>query len=256
MEVAREGVIWLHIGNNGGDVDHVILEKLDYDRYNREERYVCAHLFRLLHEPAGDYMALRQFLGGHSDVAGFRIFAEVALIRDAYHERRGDPRPLMDALVAIVARQEQVCDYRSYSQLEPVELRTPHLTHPRQIRYKAAGSFSEGENIVYGAVQGMFNAKPDLVICVGSQLIVYEAKLTLGFDEEQLKRTRNIAEVWAHLLYRDLGYQNPPDVIVRKLGLEKYKPDVSWKSVTRIAESVYPEGDRSRRALSQAAALG
>jgi hypothetical protein len=44
--------------------------ELDYDQYNREERYVCSHLFRLLHEPAGDYLALRRFLGDAADVDG------------------------------------------------------------------------------------------------------------------------------------------------------------------------------------------
>lgn len=199
---------------NEGEVEYTVAERLDNDRYNREERYICTHLFRLLHEPTKDFLALRRFLGGNSDVAEFRIFAEVALIRDAYHERRGNPNPFMDALVAIVAQQENVSECRLYSQLEPVELCTPHLTHPRQIRFKAAGTLSEHENAVYGAVQGMFNAKPDLVVCIGSQLLVYEAKLTLGFDKLQLRRTQNIAKVWAQLLFRDLGYQSPPEVTI------------------------------------------
>lgn len=162
----------------------------------------------------------------------------------------------MDALVAIVVRQEGVTGCRLYSQLEPAALRTPHLTHPRQIRFKADGSLSDCENTVYGAVQGMFNAKPDLVICVGNQLLVYEAKLTLDFDQEQLRRTRNIAEVWAQLLYRDLGFSSPPEVAVLTLGLARYNPDVTWEYVKQIADEIYPEADRSRRALSQAVSLG
>jgi hypothetical protein len=229
--------------------------ELDYDQYNREERYVCSHLFRLLHEPAGDYLALRRFLGDTADVNGFRIFAEVALIRDAYHVRHGNPNAFMDALVAIVARQEKVDDCRLYSQLEPAELRTPHLTHPRQIRLKAEGALGKSEDRVYGAVQGMFNAKPDLAICVGNRLLVYEAKLTLAFDQEQLLRTRNIAEVWADLLYRDLGFQARPEVAVLTLGLAKYNPHVSWEDVAIIADEVYPESDRSRWALSQVVGL-
>jgi hypothetical protein len=228
---------------------------LGYDRYNREERYICSHLFRLLHEPTGDYLALRRFLGDTTNVNGFRIFAEVALIRDAYHVRHGNPNAFMDALVAMVAQQEKVTDCRLYSQLEPPELRTPHLTHPRQIRLKAGGALSESEDSVYGAVQGMFNAKPDLAICVGNRLLVYEAKLTLAFDKEQLTRTRNIAEVWAALLHSDLGFQEPPELSVRTLGLAKYEPHVSWQDVATIASEIYPESDRSRRALMQVVGL-
>ena len=48
---------------------------------------------------------------------------------------------------------------------------------------------------------------------------VYEAKYTLGFDEAQLVRTRRIAEVWAELLYEDLGFSDTATVHVRTLGL-------------------------------------
>lgn len=225
-----------------------------YDRYNREERYTCTHLFRLLHEPSRDYWALRQFLGGDVDVAGFRIFAEVALIRDAYHERRQNPNEFMDGLVELVARQEAAGPCRMYSQLDP-DLCTPKKTHPREIRYKAAGKLSESENSVYGAVQGMFNAKPDLLVCLADEFIVYEAKLTLDFDDAQLKRTHNIADVWARLLYRDLGFAIVPRVTVRTLGSARFNPDVSWERVKEIAEATYPETDRTRRALCQAAAF-
>ncbi|MBE7465794.1 MAG: hypothetical protein HS116_20155 [Planctomycetes bacterium] len=234
---------------------HSKVEQPDYDRYNREERNACAHLFRLLHEPTNNYHALRRFLGGNQDVAGFRIFTEVALIRDAYYERKHSPNHFMDTLVSIIAQQERVSDCRLYSQLEPIELRTPNITHPRKILFKGASWLSEKEHTVYKSVQGMFNAKPDLVICVGSQLLVYEAKLTLGFDEEQLIRTRKIAAVWSLLLFSDLGFQDPPAVVIRKVGREKINPDVSWELVKQIAVETYPELDRSRRALSQVAAL-
>jgi len=227
----------------------------DYDRYNREERYICAHLFRLLHEPVGDYLALRRFIGDTSKVVGFRIFVEVALIRDAYHERRSNPSEFMDALVRIVADQENIRAYRTYSQL-PVDLCTPHLTHPRQIREKGAKCLTKDEMRVYGSVQGMFNAKPDLVVCVGHKLFVYEAKLTLGFDNEQFMRTKHIAEIWAKLLHHDLGFECMPAVQVRTLGLAKCKPDISWEFVKQTAEKVYPADDRSRCALAQAVALG
>ncbi len=224
---------------------------LDYDHYNREERYLCSHLFRLLHEPKDDYAVLRKFTGGVPEITDFRIFAEVALIRDAYHVRKANPFDYMDSIVRMVAGQEQVTDYRSYSGL-PEELRTPHLTHPRQILQKGGDILTADEKKIYGSLQGMFNAKPDLAICCGQELFVYEAKWTLGFDSEQLRRTENIAAIWAKLLYRDLGFSAEPVVKVKKLGLEKFKPDVSWEALYVIACDVYPESDRSRQALTQA----
>lgn len=226
---------------------------MNYDLYNREERYVCAHLFRLLHEPVDDYRPLRKFLGGEADINGFRIFAEVALIRDAYHERRGNPTAFMDALVRLVMAQEKVGDCRTYSEL-PSDLRSPHETHPRQIRMKGGDRLSKGEKNVYGAIQGMFNAKPDLAICVGGALIVYEAKLTLGFDQVQLVRTQHIAEVWSQLLHEDLDFGAEPAVVIRTLGLSAQTPNISWEDILKIAEQTYPEHDRTRLALAQAVA--
>jgi hypothetical protein len=222
----------------------------DYDHYNREERYLCTHLFRLLHEPLKEYAGLKQFLR-RDDVEGFKIFAEVALIRDAYFTRRADPIGFMDELVARVTEHEGLTEVTSYSRL-PSDLRTPSLTHPREIRLKGGHRLTQADVRAYGAIQGMFNAKPDLTVCVGSELIVYEAKFTLGFDAVQLTRTRNIADIWANLLFRDLGFAKPPEVLVKTLGLAKYHPDVSWEEVAEIAESVYPEADRTRRALRNA----
>jgi hypothetical protein len=222
----------------------------DYDHYNREERYLCAHLFRLLHEPVNGYASLKQFLR-RNDVGGFKIFAEVALIRDAYFTRRDYPIVFMDDLVARVMKHEGLTEVTSYSGL-PSDLRTPSLTHPREIRLKGGHRLTPADLRVYGAIQGMFNAKPDLAVCVSSELIVYEAKFTLGFDAVQLARTRNIADIWANLLYGDLGFTKAPEVCVRTLGLAKYHPDVSWEEVAEIAESVYPEADRTRRALRNA----
>ena len=118
---------------------------LNYDHYNREERYLCSHLFRLLHEPKYGYAALRIFIAGVPEITDFRIFVEVALIRDVYHVRRSNPFDCVDSIVRIVAGQEQVADFRNYSEL-PEELRTPHLTHPRQILQK-------GSNILTAAVE-------------------------------------------------------------------------------------------------------
>jgi hypothetical protein len=226
----------------------------DYDTYNREERYICSHLFRLLHEPVEEFLPLRRFLGGLQSVDGFRIYAEVALIRDAYHVRRDDVNEFMDSLVDLIAEQEGVTSFRLYSQLVPEELCTPHLTHPGQILKKGADSLTDPEHRVYGALQGMFNAKPDLAICLGDQLVLFEAKLTLGFDTKQLDRTKAIAEVWSKLLDHDLGFTTPPEIEVRKLGLARFDPDVSWEAVSEIAQEIYPEHDRSRRAFVNAIA--
>ena len=44
-----------------------------YDEYNREERFICSHLFRLLHEPYDNYRALRKFLGKENFNGPFKL---------------------------------------------------------------------------------------------------------------------------------------------------------------------------------------
>jgi len=46
------------------------------------------------------------------------------------------------------------------------------------------------ENSLYGAIQGTFNARPELAMTLSNSLIVYEAKYTQPFDDAQLKRTK------------------------------------------------------------------
>jgi len=232
---------------------------MDYDAYNREERYLCSHLFRLLHEPKENYRALNTLLGW-APAQPVRIFCEVALVRDAYFarksnkndgdERAADIKAFMDGIVRTVMRQERVESCQLYSEL-PEELREPTRTHPRQIfrKAKAAGQLDEGELKVYRAIQGMFSAKPDLVICAENQLRVYEAKFTLEFSEPQLDLTRKVAEVWAEHLYADLGFTARPEFEVCKLGLARYDPDVTWEQLSAVADQVYPEDDRTRAAL-------
>jgi hypothetical protein len=148
--------------------------------------------------------------------------------------------------------QEGINDCRLFSELPPI-LRDPRLTHPKQIRLKANTKgiqLSGGENIVYGAMQGMFNAKPDLVITIDTVLLVCEAKFTELFDDIQLKRTRNIAEVWATLLFEDIGFTESPAYTVFKLGAEKYYPDISWTDILEIAKQTYGENDRTRKAIT------
>ncbi len=83
--------------------------------------------------------------------------------------------------------------------------------------------FTADERKVYGALQGMFNAKPDLAITINNYLLVFEAKLTLKFNDEQIKRTKNIAQVWAKLLYEDMEFKKEPEFTVLKLGAAKLK---------------------------------
>ena len=225
-----------------------------YDQYNREERYLCCHLFRLLHEPANGYGPLRTFLGGAEDIEGFSLFVEVALIRDAYRHRRSDPASFMDSLVALIARQQGVDGCRCYSLLD-TDLCNPALTHPRDISRKGLSRLTAEESKVYGVMSAMFNAKPDLVIVLANRIVVFEAKFTLGFDPKQLARTRAIGEVWATLLHEDLGYARPPAVDVRTLGMSRFSPDVSWEQVAKIAADTYPPEDRSRAAFERAVAL-
>ena len=73
----------------------------------------------------------------------------------------------------------------------------------------------------------------------------------LDFDEIQLKRTKEIAEVWQKLLYRDLGFTNEPDIEMRKLGLKKYKPDISWEDVYNIAVQFWGQDDFSTKVFSK-----
>ena len=126
-----------------------------YDRYNREERTICAHLFRLLHEslentvdsPFGKLIKLilernvsfSQWTetSNQLDFKNIGIYTEVAIIRDYFNKTKSDPNTFMNKLVTLVMRQEEVTnDCRLYSSLgEP--LNNPKKTHPKQIRQKA-----------------------------------------------------------------------------------------------------------------------
>ncbi|NHQ59515.1 hypothetical protein G9409_02725 [Chlorobium sp. BLA1] len=240
---------------------------LDYLAYNREERDMCAHLFRLLLEDQPRWRPLKDFLeidfNGHP-----RIYCEAALVRDAYYERKirkdkvtGKPESAdyLKDLCELIAAQEGVAPdaYTKFSGLEPEELRQPWKTHPKQIAYKLkdAGTLEKpGDIQVYGALQAMFNAKPDLVICVDDTLYIFEAKYTMPFDEKQLERTENIGKVWAELLFADLGFESRPEVVVRKLGLDKKNSQtsgeskysfMSWVKVYQIANKYWKESDFS-----------
>jgi hypothetical protein len=94
-------------------------------------------------------------------------------------------------------------------------------------------------------MQGMFNAKPDLVITVDNKLLVFEAKFTEPFDELQLERTEHITEVWSKLLFTDFGFNEPPEYSIIKLGAGKFTPHINWTDVLSIADKTYRADDRS-----------
>lgn len=242
---------------------------LKYDYYNREERAICAHLFRLLHErlvdksesPLGQFINRLSksnllFKNGSTPLTNLQfnnvaIFCEVAAVRDAYQNAKSNVYPLMDDLTRLIMRQENVGDCRIYSEL-PNSLNNIHKTHPKQIKQKADFKrikLSDEERQVYGAMQAMFNAKPDLVITIDNILLVCEAKFTESFDNEQLDRTWKIAEVWATLLYEDFGFSEPPIYTVFKLGKDEANPDISWADIAEIALKTYSDHDRTRIAL-------
>ena len=118
---------------------------MDYDYYNREERALCAHLFRLLHEwiaPASESTLITRFLNQsglvvkQQDLGVIKIYTEVALIRDAYFHRRPLIEPFMDELANEIIHQEDLSQVRLFSELPDV-LKDPSQTHPGQIRRKA-----------------------------------------------------------------------------------------------------------------------
>ncbi len=246
-----------------------------YDYYNREERAICAHLFRLLHEnlidkstsPLGKFLTKLSksnlvFKNGNTSLVNLHfdnaaIYCEASIIRDAYQNVKPNINPFMDDLTRLIMKQENVNDCRLYSQL-PEPLNNSKQTHPKQIRQKATSEsiqLNESESKVYGAMQGMFNAKPDLVLTIDNILLVCEAKHTESFDEEQLKRTWNIADVWATLLYKDIGFSEPPIYSVFKLGAASFNPHINWTDIAEIADQTYNDNDRTRIAIKAGAEL-
>ncbi len=236
--------------------------------YNREERAICSHLFRLLHEKLAENpleSGLAKFLQilfrNSPDIKGIEysvsrlnfenigIYPEVALIRDAYFARSPNVHPFMDQLVEIIQKQEGISKCRKYSELRPEVLCDPLKTHPVQIRRKAekyGSPLEKSEDKVYGALQGMFNAKPDLVITIDQLLLTFEVKFTQKFQSAQIKRTEKIVKVWSsELLYGDLGFTSPPNFRILKLGASAMNVDISWKDIYEIGKKFYSEKDRT-----------
>jgi len=225
---------------------------MNYREYNREERDICAHLFRLLLDDQPNWRPLKEFLAT-TQVSDPRIYCEAALIRDAYHVRKPDVQEFMDDLCELIARQNNVMSYTHFPLL-PDFIQNPNKTHPKQIRFKLEDKGllnSEGDQVVYGNLQAMFNAKPDLVVCNGSDLVVYEAKYTSKFKTEQMELTEKIGCVWKKLLFGDLGFSSEPFLSVKKLGMASESPDISWEEVYHIAAKHWGENDYSVAVLSK-----
>lgn len=239
---------------------------MHYDEYNREERYLCAHLFRLLHEwtsVEADRDKIAQFMqksGVEIDAKkpeAVKIFTEVSLIRDAYSIRKPDVAIYMDELVSFVAVQEGIVGFRSYSEL-PEVLRDPAKTHPEQIRSKAKKEdidLSADEDALYRKIHEIFKARPDFAITSQNSLVAYEAKYTQRFSVDQTRRTENITEAWANLLYADLGFTKPPSLFVATIGPRKLEPQISWEWLLDRALATYPAEDRTCIALGNAVNL-
>lgn len=104
-------------------------------------------------------------------------------------------------------------------------------------------------------MQGMFNAKPDLVITIDDKLLVFEAKFTEPFDEVQLKRTANITEIWSKLLFNDFGFSTQPVSFIIKLGPRKFNPNISWTEIKNIAKETYGSNDRTLISLTKGVEL-
>jgi hypothetical protein len=190
-------------------------------------------------------------------ISGARIYFEVALIRDAYYARKPDTGDFMDRLVNMVAQQEDIPEFRTFTQL-PALLQDPSRTHPRHIRQKAIEEgvpLSEAESHLYGAIQGVFNAKPDLAIALQGTVIAYEAKFTQAFGRDQTTRTERIVEIWKALLYEDLGFSSPPNALTAAIGPERSNPDISWEWLLDMANDTYPPDDRTRLAIYSAVRL-
>lgn len=246
-----------------------------YDRYNREERALCSHLFRLLHEPApaaeleppiAQFARLltdnqeTEWIGNpnpspNTDWQQARMYSEVALLRDAYKDRltRSEHNEFMDQIVAEVSRIENVNDCISWSEL--MAQQTKGHIHPRRVlntlKNRDLSSLIDGSQAVYCTIQSMFNSKPDMALTFNGHLVLIEAKFTQKRNDKQIALSKKTVRVWASILYEDLGFAEPPKAYaVATLGA--HKGDITWSDVANIADQYYSENDISRQAFRYA----
>ncbi len=216
-----------------------------YDEYNREERALCAHLFRLLHEglssyPKESYLkciidkidntnfrnAWNCISNPEDELRNARIYCEVALIRDA----------------------------REYGKISTHDIES------------WADDFTQRGRKYTWSYKALMAAKPDLVIAFPKLLLVFEAKLTSSFEEEQLKRLDDVIKVWKQPkrdeysppLWTDFGVENEAVCYPMRLGNKnvKEKPDLSWQDIfTVMNEKGFPKNDRTWIAFDAAITL-
>lgn len=106
---------------------------MNYDDYNREERAICAHLFRLLHEqieknwesPFGKFLSKIELKEQGFDLTNLKfenigIYCEVAIIRDAYQNKKPEIFQFMDNLTKIIMQQEEINVCRLFSELPDI----------------------------------------------------------------------------------------------------------------------------------------
>ena len=215
---------------------------MSYDNYNREERALCAHLFRLLQNSihsdpelnfferflanvAPDNGGLRRDIDKLSgdDLRKARVYVEVALMRD-------------------VVAQEKICE----SQLA----RYCDESCPPERRWSKP--------------QQIISVKPDLAIVLPNLLLVVEVKFTSPFTPKQLKRTECLVEVWREAAdgaaFKALGLAVTAPAYVVCIGSKEFADDfdypyADWQALSTNASALFPGSDPSVLALQSAAAF-
>lgn len=221
-----------------------------YDSYNREERAICAHLFRLLHEnlaqkeasPLGQFLQKLSF--NELKFENIGIYCELAIIRDAYENIKPDTDSFMKQIIAQLIKKDATNNFSINEILRNIKKTSPHRIDRKKI------DSHEENNEIYMAIQAVFHSKPDLAITIDNNLLVFEAKFTQSFDKKQFKRTENIANIWTEILYQDFGFAEKPACLVFKLGAEKNRRQgdtkyITWEDIFEIVKKTYPVEDRT-----------
>ena len=158
---------------------------MDFGAGIREERYYCAHLFRMLVEPAppGRESGLAEFCtaagvepAGSGDAAA--VYTEVALFRDAFFAAPDKDRfaeELYDAFVPILQPQYSG---RLGTPTRPAALKEL-LGQIHPVQYADAVEKAEldvRDILFYREYSALFNAKPDFLLALPGWLVWIEAK--------------------------------------------------------------------------------
>ncbi len=239
-----------------------------YDKYNREERALCSHLFLLLHEGLNSDDPSKSFLGltlkcldknlrsrttpinkqndilealAHIDVTQAVIFSEVAVLRDALFQDDDETR--------ITEAKRLLGEY---------------------VQALNSEARDGKENKSVWTYQGLISAKPDLILAFPNLLLVFEAKYTTRIDAAQLSRTRDLVRAWgefplpssgypnslARTILQDLGVDPTSPIVVLTLSDERDSPDLSWQDLFGVMKECWPtRTDRAQIAFESAIAL-